>query len=170
MIQPPEKSEYNEFYQGYINTLPKGDIVQFLEDQKNELVTLLHVLPEGMEDHSYADGKWTIKQVVRHIIDTEMVFLYRVLAISRDVNSDLPGMNQDVYVDNANDDESSLAEMIDQFDKVRETSISMIRSIPDTALTNHGKASGFPLSVRAGIYILAGHAEHHKTILTERYL
>lgn len=170
MIEKPEQSEYNEFYQGYIDRVKTKDIIEFLKTQRKSIVRLFNSIPEDRISYKYGVDKWSVKQVVRHIIDTEIVFGYRVHTIAKNKGAELPGMDQDEYMDNSNDTTNSFESLIDEFNNVRRGNIAMIENLDPVVYLNMGKASGFPVSVRANIYILAGHAEHHKFILKERYL
>ena len=170
MIDKPDESEYNEFYQGYIDKVKTKDVLEFLKVQRRSLSRLFGSISEDVAAYRYAADKWSIKQVLRHIIDTEIVFAYRIHAIARGVQTALPGMDQNDYMNHSNDVGNTFTSLIDEFNNVRKANISMLESLDSSVYNNVGTASGFPVSLRAKIYILAGHAEHHKSILKERYL
>jgi len=123
----------------------------------------------GKADYAYADGKWTVKQVLGHMADTERVFAYRALAFSREA-IELPGFDQDVYMEKATFNTRNLEDIADEFKTVRESSLYLFRSLSDEQQIQKGIASGNPVSVRALAYMIAGHEMHHIKILKERYL
>jgi uncharacterized damage-inducible protein DinB len=170
MIEKPESNEYNEFYQGYIDRVKSKDVVEFLKTQRKSMVRLLNSITEDRYSYKYAVDKWSVKQVLRHIIDAELVFAYRIHSIAKNPSAELPGMDQDQYMDNTNDLKNSFEALVDEFNAVRKASILLVENLDESVMLNMGKASGFPLSVRAAVYILAGHVEHHKAVLKENYL
>ena len=169
MIPKPEKNEYNPFYQGYIDLVVDKDIVAFLKEQKKELEEFFTSLSEEKQNYSYADGKWTIKQVLRHMIDTERVFGYRAMCLARGEKQNLPGFEQDDYIETADDSENQFEYLVGEFVSLRNSNILMIQNLPDSSYSNLGSMSGNPASYRAAIFILAGHAAHHLNVLKERY-
>ncbi|MDP4680312.1 MAG: DinB family protein [Cyclobacteriaceae bacterium] len=170
MLERPGQEEYNEFYQGYINRVKSKDVIEFLKVQRRTLSKLLNSISEDRISYRYAEGKWSVKQVLRHIIDTEIVFAYSVHAISKNNSIELPGMDEQEYMDNTDDNGNSFEQLVEEFNNVRKATISMIESMHPSSFLKIGKASGFSISVRAKIFILAGHAEHHKFVLKEKYL
>ncbi|MFY0652064.1 MAG: DinB family protein [Cyclobacteriaceae bacterium] len=170
MIDRPDPSEYNEFYQGYIDKVKNKDVIEFLKVQRRTFSRLLNSLTDDRVHYRYAADKWTVKQVLRHVIDAEIVFASRLHAIAKCPGVTMPGMDQDAYMENTNDATVSFDLLVDEFNNVRKANISMIENLHESGYSNVGVASGFPISVRALLYILAGHAEHHKGILKERYL
>lgn len=169
-ITPPDKGEYHEFYQTYVNHSHDKDILPFLEQQGQDFVSMLHALPEDRHNYKYGPDKWTFKQLLRHIIDAERVFSYRAMAIARGDKAALPGMDQNEYVDGADDTNNSFADLIKEFDLMRQANILMFNNLSVVSFTNVGEASDVKVSVRALLYIIVGHLEHHRTIISERYL
>ncbi|PIB35136.1 hypothetical protein BFP72_06870 [Reichenbachiella sp. 5M10] len=170
-IAKPEKSEYNEFYQGYVDyTFHESDILGYLKAQRDEVMSLYESLPEEKLDHAYAEGKWTVEQLLRHIIDTERVFGYRAMCIARGDRTDLPGFDENDYVDQSDDSRNTRQDMLTEFIQVRNANMSMILNFSKEMLATVGNSNESPTSVRAIVYILGGHLAHHLTILKERYL
>jgi hypothetical protein len=166
----PEKNDYATFYEKYVALVPDADIVETLEGQLEDALALLRGVTEERAGYAYEPSKWSIKQVVGHIIDTERVFAYRALAIARGDEQPLPGMDQDEYMAGANFDETTLAGLLEQFEHLRRANVLMLRGFSDEAWSRRGTASGYEVTVRAVAYIMAGHVAHHVKILRERYL
>ncbi len=170
-LSKPAQSEYHEFYETYISKVPDGiDVTAFLEDQRIGLISTFENLPSEKQNYKYADGKWSIKELLRHIIDAESLFAYRAFTISKKTGVELAGMDQDDYMDGTNDSENSFQDLIEEFDLQRRSNIRMIQNIHDNTFEIIGNANGTPVSVRANVYIIAGHTEHHLEVLKERYL
>jgi len=165
----PDPSEYNPFYAGYVNAVPDGDIAQTLVAQKEDVLIWMDAATTQQADFRYAPGKWSAKEVVGHIIDTEWIFTYRALRFARGDQSPLPGMDQDMFMAGANFSDRSLADMRAEFSGLRTASSQLISSFPEEIFNRTGVASGFSFSVRAMCWIIAGHCQHHLHILNERY-
>ncbi len=133
------------------------------------LMCLLDRVPPERETYAYAEGKWTIRQIVGHLIDGERVFGYRALCIARGETQDLPGFDQDEYMPNAPYEHVELEDLLSEFRLVRLSNIAMLRTLDETAWTRMGMANGAPVSVRALVYIMVGHVRHHMGVLRERY-
>lgn len=171
MLKPPEKSEYHEFYETYVSKISKeDDVLEYLESQRVDLIDLMHDLPDEKQGYRYAPGKWTVKELLRHIIDAESVFAFRAFTISKNTGVELPGMDQDEYVAGTDDTQNSFVDLLNEFDLQRQHNIAMIKNLHETKLNIIGSANGTPVSVRANIFIIAGHTAHHIEILKERYL
>lgn len=166
----PSRGEYNEFYQGYIDQVPDGEIVDVLRSQQHRMKDLLSSFPESRVDYRYAEGKWSAKEVVGHIVDTEWIFTYRALRMARNDSTPLAGMDQNEVMEGANFDDRTLQSLMDEFDHLRSASIVLFSSFDEKIRSRLGTASGFSFTVRALLYIIAGHAEHHMRVLNERYL
>jgi hypothetical protein len=166
----PQTNEYAPYYEKYVSLVPEGDVVETLESQLDDTLALLRGVKEDREGFRYAPGKWSIKEVVGHVIDTERIFSYRALAIARGEQQPLPGMDQDEYMAGANFDELTLAGLLEQFEHLRRANVLMLRGLSEEAWTRRGTASDNEVSVRAIAYIIAGHEAHHVKILRERYL
>jgi uncharacterized damage-inducible protein DinB len=166
----PTPGEYAAYYEGYVSLVDGSDGVDTLIAQTAELRSALASLPEERGTYRYADGKWTIKELVSHVIDAERVFAYRLLRIARGDQTPLPGYDQDPYIETSNANNRSFASLVDEFDHVRRSNVLMIEAMDDEALLRTGTASDNAVSARALIAIMLGHARHHQTILVERYL
>lgn len=165
----PESSEYAPFYHGYISTVPDGDVIAFMRENGRELISTLSAVPEDRGGHRYGEGKWTIREVVGHMIDAERIFTYRALRMARGDKTPLPGFEENDYVRTAGSDARTIANLVDELHAVRESSLRLFESLPDDAWARRGTASNAEISVRAIAYIVAGHAAHHLRILRERY-
>ena len=165
----PQPDEYAGFFGRYIDGVPDGDIVSFLESQGRTTQKLLSSIDEERAGYRYAPGKWSIRQVVGHITDGERVFTYRLLAIARGEKQSLPGFEENDYVDNANFDDRSLAELAAGLAATRSATLALLRSLSDEAWERRGVANNNPISVRAIAWVTAGHERHHLGILRDRY-
>ena len=166
----PEQSEYALSYAQYIDLVPSGDFLQILHDQRRELVDLLSPLTEQQAEYRYAPGKWSIKEVLGHIIDAERIFCYRLLRFARADQTPLSGFEQDPYVQNGNFSARKLSDLLEEFSAVREATISLVRSLDHDAWLRRGIASHKEVSVFALAFIIAGHERHHRIILEKQYL
>ena len=166
----PEKTEYDAYYEKYVSLVEETDIVSALENQTSELQNLLAEISEEKSLYAYADGKWTIKELVGHLIDGERIFAYRALRIGRADLTPLEGFEQDGYIENANFNERTLAELTEELLWLRRANNLLFKNLDDTAWVRVGTASDAPVSVRALAYIMVGHIRHHANILRERYL
>ncbi len=166
----PEPTEYNAYYEKYVSLVPDGDIVETLTRQHDETRRLFSAVPESKGGHRYAPGKWTLREMIGHVIDTERVFAYRALRIARNDKTALPGFEQDDFIAGANFDSRTIADLVEEFSTVRQATLSLLRPLPAEAWLRVGTASGNPLSARAAAWIIAGHELYHHAILTERYL
>ena len=170
MISLPLPNEYNEFYQVYVNSIQENDVLVTLRKQLKAIPDLLWNIPSDKYHYAYADGKWTVKQVIQHINDIERVFSFRALSFARGDHQEMPGMDQDVYMAHIDTTKRAYSKMIDEFVSLRIATICLFEDLTPEQLTIFGTASGFPISVRALAAITAGHAQHHVNVLTERYL
>ncbi len=166
----PSADEYAPYFDRYIKLVPTDDLVGFTRDQIAETTALLSSISEEKAGSAYAPGKWTIKEVLGHMIDTERVFQYRAMSIARLDPTPLPGFDQDVWNPNGGFNECSFASLLDQWTLVRKAFVSFLESLPKDALLRRGRASDLPCSVRALCFIPAGHTVYHLAILKERYL
>lgn len=166
----PGPDEYFAYYEGYVSLVPEGHVVETLERQAGETLALLRSLPEERGGHRYGPGKWSVKQLVGHVIDAERVFSFRALAIARGERRPLPDMDQDAYMAGADFDARTLADLAEEFEAVRRSTLQLFRRLPHDAWQRRGIASDNEVSVRALAYITAGHEAHHVRILRERYL
>jgi len=164
------KSEYNVFYQPYIDAMTDIDLLEGLKLSGEAVNSFLLSIPAEKHGYAYAEGKWTVKDVLLHIIDTERIFAYRALRIARGDKAPLAGFEQDDYVLKAGANTRSFENLLKEYNAVRQTTMLLYESFDAETLLNIGKASGFPVSVRAIGYIICGHEKHHIKIIKERYL
>ena len=166
----PGTDEYAPFYETYVSLVPDGDVIETLERQTAETLALLRSVPEEKGAHRYGPGKWSVKQLVGHVVDTERVFAFRTLAVARGERRPLPGMDQDEYMAGADFDALTLAQLAEEFEAVRRSTLLLLRHLPPDAWGRRGTASEKEVTVRALAHIIAGHAAHHVRVLRERYL
>ena len=166
----PAPDEYAPFYESYIARVPDGDVVRLLGSQIDETIAFLRAIPESKGDHRYADGKWSIRETIGHMIDAERVFAYRALRFSRGDEIPVEGFDENLYVAAATFGRRSLGHLIAEFEFVRRSTIAMLEPLDETEMTRVGVANGKPVSVRALAFITAGHELHHVAILKDRYL
>ncbi len=166
----PEPSEYAPYYGGYISRVADGNIVEILGRQIVNTVALLHGLSDAQGRSRYAPEKWSIKEVVGHLIDSERVFGYRALRFARNDQTALSGFEQNDYVQEAAFDEQSLSDLASEFEHVRRGNLHLLRGLNAEAWGRRGEANGNPVSVRALAYIIAGHELHHVEIIRTKYL
>jgi len=164
----PQPDEYAPYYQKYVSLVPEGDILGTLEKQSPDTAALL-ARHETDGDFRYAPGKWSVKESLGHIIDTERVFAYRALRIARNDKTPIEGFEQDDYVKFGPFGQSSLALLVEEFASVRRATLSLFRGLDEAAWTRRGVANKNEVSVRAVAYIIAGHELHHRGIFRERY-
>jgi uncharacterized damage-inducible protein DinB len=169
MINKPPPDEYPPFAAVYINQVETTDVIGLLEQLKDSTYKLFNSLSDDQAMHAYAAGKWTLKQVLGHMIDTERTFAYRAFVFSRN-NIELPGFDQDIYVDNTDFNRQSIQNLASEFKAVREANLFLYKAFTDEQLLRKGVASGHPVSVRGLVYMIAGHELHHLKIIQERYL
>jgi hypothetical protein len=169
MTRRPEQAEAATYYFTYIDQVPGDDVVGVLEAQLEE-TTFFRGISEVASLYRYAPGKWSIREVLSHINDTERVFLSRAFWFARGFDTPLPSFDQDVAIGSAHADNVPWASHVDEFRTIRQASLSFFRNLPAEAWGKAGIASGNPFTVRALAFILAGHAAHHVAILRERYL
>jgi DinB superfamily len=166
----PAKSEFLPYYERYIALVPAGDVISTLTGQMGETQALLRALPASVATYRYAPGKWSVNEVVGHLIDSERIFANRALRFARNDATPLPGFEQDDYVRNATFDAYPLAELASEFDTVRRSTLHLFRHMDEQAWTRRGLANNAEVSVRALAYIIAGHELHHLELLRTRYL
>ncbi|HZM14844.1 MAG TPA: DinB family protein [Candidatus Krumholzibacteria bacterium] len=170
MLARPEATEYAPYYGKYIGALPEGDILEILASQNRQTLQLLEQLGEEKGNFSYAPGKWSIKQVIGHLCDTERVFSYRALAFARNDRTPLPSMEQDDYVAASNVQRRTLRSVAAEFGSIRAATLSLFQSVEGDMWLRRGTASDCEFTVRTLPYIIAGHELHHMKVVRERYL
>jgi hypothetical protein len=166
----PDRSEAAEYYFTYINQVTGTDICAILETQRDETAAELRAIPEDRSHHRYAPGKWSLREVLGHLNDTERMFVFRAFWFARGLDAPLPSFDQDVAVAAAGSEARTWSSLIDEFQAVRGSTLSFFQTLPAEAWSRRGIASGSPFTVRALAFITAGHVTHHMRIVRERYL
>nr|WP_263323397.1 DinB family protein [Neobacillus sp. Marseille-Q6967] len=170
MLQRPTENEYPTYYQPYLNLVSEGDLVKLLKDNLKEMITLFEGISDEEALHRYAQGKWSVKEVLGHITDTERIMSYRLLRVSRGDQTPLAGFNETDYVEAAQTNNLPMKAILEDFKATRNATITQIQNTPVKAWNNQGNANGMPITTRAIAYIIAGHEMHHRKIVEERYL
>lgn len=169
MSQRPQADEFPVYYKGYIDTVA-DDVLLELENQIESLPKFLSAISEEKASFAYAEGKWTIKEVLGHMLDTERIMSYRALCFARRDETALPGFDENVYVKHAHFNDRTLQSLLDEFVVLRKSTMYLLKSFNQEELNRSGISNDKPITVRALIFILAGHVNHHQHILKERYL
>ena len=170
VISKPDAPEHDPYYSRYINLVKGSDILQSLSVQIDGSAAFLRAIRDSKSTYRYAPGKWSVNEVVGHVIDTERVFAYRALTFARNDRTALPGMEQDDWIRGSSLDSVPLAELISEFECVRRANIYFFQHLSAEAWMRRGKANNAEVSVRALAYIIAGHELHHMQILGSKYL
>jgi hypothetical protein len=168
-VRPPA-NEHHPYYGKYIALVPESDGIAALENQLADMTPLLEGLSEAQGSLRYAPGKWSVKQVVQHVLDAERVFAYRALRFARADRTPVPGFDENTYAETAGADGRTLRSLADELALVRRANVEMFRGLEPVAWTRLGIANENEVSVRALAFIIAGHARHHVGLLRERYL
>jgi len=169
-MKRPQPGEYGEYYQAYIELTRGVDYLQNLQDSGDQLIAYMQSLDNSKWDYTYAKDKWTVKQVIQHLIDCDVVFLYRALTVVRgDTETSLPGFDQEVFAKNSLGDTTRPKEIIEMFRNLRSLTISMFKGFDNARLDKKGKANGNPVTPLSVAFIIAGHTYHHLNILKEKY-
>ena len=169
-IPRPDTGEYAPYFGTYISQVPDGDVMTLLERQIGETDAMLRNLTEAQAGTRYAEGKWSIREVIGHLADAERVFCYRALSFARGDTQPLPGFDENAYVPAANFDARTLDSLAGEFTAVRRATVAFLETLDADAALRRGTANNLELSARAIAYIIAGHERHHVKILRERYL
>ena len=169
MIEKPNESEYAPFYAGYIAKIPAESLLEILDRQSGQLRDLASAATPEQQRFRYAPGKWSVREVVGHLIDGERVFGYRAFRISRGDQTPLPGFDENQYVAASGYDQRDLAAIVDEFALVRAANLVLLKGLSEDDWRRTGTANNHPISVRALAFIMAGHVEHHVGILRDRY-
>jgi len=166
----PAKSEFLPYYERYIALVPDGDVISTLTTQMTDTQSLLRALPASVATYRYAPDKWSVNEVVGHMIDSERIFTGRALRFARNDATPIPGFEQDDYVRNATFDAYPLSDLASELEAVRQSTVFLFRHMDEEAWTRRGLANNAEVSVRALAFIIAGHELHHREILSARYL
>jgi len=170
MISKPQPGEYAPYAAGYIAKVPSGPIIEILEYLKDSTYNFFARMTSEQADYAYADGKWTLKQLLGHMIDTERVFSFRVLCFSRGDKNPLPGFEQEDYVANSTYDTRSIQDLASEFKALRTANVYLYNSLTDEQSEITGIASNHPVSVRALVYMTAGHELYHLDLIKSLYI
>jgi hypothetical protein len=168
--QRPDPSEASDYYFRYIDQVPSGDILGTLREQQGSAGALFRAIDASHADRRYAEGKWTLREVVGHLADTERLFLMRAFWFARGFDTPLPSFDQNVAIATGGFETRDWTRLIDDFAAARASSVAFFEGLPDDAWNRRGVASDNPFSVRALAWLMAGHVEHHTRIVRERYL
>jgi len=168
-IERPKADEHSPYFARYIDRVPDGNLIALLESQFADTRALLERVPREREDFAYAEGKWSVKEVVGHLADSERVFAYRALRFARGDATELAGYDENAWVANAGFGRQRLADLVDEFSAVRASTIRFVKSLNAEELARRGVANGNGITVRALVYIIAGHERHHVGLFRERY-
>lgn len=165
-------NEYAPYFSQYIDPIVANgkSIIENLEESQQAFEELFSDIPFEKQSYVYAEGKWTLKELIQHIIDTERIFCYRALCFSRNDTTSLPGFDQDLFIAEGNANDRPFDELLNEMDVVRKATIALFHSFSEDALQRMGIGSGNTMSVRAAGCIIAGHQNHHASIAKERYL
>ena len=164
------KTEYSSFNATYINALDGISLIEGLEKGLHQMLSFLSTIPYEKLEFRYAEAKWTIKDILLHLIDAERIFAYRALRIGRRDSTPLPGFEENDYVSNANANGRSLESLIEEFQLVRKSTLILFENFSDEQLAYLGTSSSHSISVRAIGFLISGHQNHHLKIIQERYL
>lgn len=168
MITKPKPGDYSPFAAGYVGLVGDNDVINMLEQQLESSYNLFSNLTDQQGLHAYAPGKWTVKQALGHMIDTERTFAYRALVFSRN-HIELPGFDQDIYVNNTDFNNQHIKDLAEEFRALRQANLYMIKGFSDEQLNRTGIASNHLFTVAAFVFMLAGHERHHLNLFKERY-
>lgn len=163
-------NEYSNFNATYIKAAANVELIEELEICLHEFIRFVQNIPMDKFDYRYAEGKWTIKDIIQHVIDTERIFAYRALRISRNDATPLPGFEENDYVENTKANERGIQDLLAEFSAVRYATLFLFKSFSEEQLKRMGTASGTAISVRAIGFIIIGHQKHHQNVFQERYL
>ena len=166
----PSSGDYSSYYENYLKLIKGDDILRILNEQNKSTQDILNSFSEHRGNYRYTDGKWTVKEVVGHLLDTERIFAYRALCIARGEKKSLPGFNQDDYVSEGNFNRRELFEITYEYRLLRESNLLLFRSFTPEMLKLKGFANESSVSVLAILFIIAGHEKHHMNVLKEKYM
>jgi hypothetical protein len=163
-------TEFHSYFKSYMDKVGDISLKEALDIGWEDTISFFESIPESKLNFRYSKGKWTIKDILLHLIDAERAFSYRALQFARSDNADLEGFDENIFVENAQANSRTLLSLIGEYDKVRQSSIYLFNSFSNDVLKRTGKANGKTLSIRAAGFLICGHEIHHKEIIKERYL
>ncbi len=169
-MKRPQVNEHPAYYTHYIGLVKGDNILKQLEDQVIDIQAIISEIPEEKENYAYASGKWTIKEVLGHIIDTERIMAYRALRFARKDKTALPGFDENEYVANSDYNKRTLYDIAHEFAIVRESNLALFKHFNEEALDQRGTANNNEATVRAILFMIAGHANHHLNVIKTKYL
>jgi uncharacterized damage-inducible protein DinB len=170
VVQRPNNNEFPDYYVPYVGLVPEGDILSILKENLENVISLFEGISVEDEHFRYEPGKWSIKEVLCHMADTERIMSYRLLRVGRGDKTPLAGFDENDYIAGAQMSDLPLKNVLADFLAVRKATITLIENMPEAAWTNVGNANNLGVTARAIAYIIAGHEIHHRNIVTERYL
>lgn len=169
-MQKPQQGEYeNEYLKFYIDAVPGDDAIASLKSLTGTTKETLQSIDEAKANYAYSEGKWSVKEVLGHIIDTERVFMYRAFCISRGEQQSLPGFDQDEYVENGRYAEKTIADILEEYSAVRQATLMFCKNLTGSDLDRSGFANGKRINVRSLLFACAGHEIHHVNVLKSKY-
>lgn len=166
----PDQADYGSYYHLYISQVAHDDLLPALQEMHNETQAFIASIPEEKEGYAYAEGKWTLKQVVQHVIDTERIFAYRALCIARGDKTEFSGYDENEYARQAPTTSRTLTEMAREFLYVRNATLALFNTLDEDMLNRRGHANGVPMTPLAIGFIIAGHERHHMNVIRTKYL
>jgi hypothetical protein len=169
-VKDLESTEYPSYFQGYISKVGDTPLLQGLEEGKLDTISFFITIPVEKQLFRYAEGKWTPKEILLHLIDSERMFCFRALSFARSENADLPGFDENEFAANSHANERSVDDLINEFVAVRDASVELFRSFSNDIMKQRGRANNNVVSVRACGFLICGHEIHHREIIRERYL
>jgi uncharacterized damage-inducible protein DinB len=164
------ENEYSGNFGNYIKEAGDGKLIEELEISLHDFIRFVQDIPLDKFDYRYAEGKWTIKDIIQHIMDAERIFVYRALRFSRNDKTALPGFEEDDYAANVDSNRRSIQDLLTEFSALRHSTLLFYKSLSEEQLKRIGTASGNQISVRALGFVLIGHQKHHQKVFQERYL
>ena len=166
----PAITDYPEYYRNYINLVPEGDIIQIIESQLEDTKSLLSGITKEQADFRYAEGKWSVLEVVGHVMDTERIMNYRILRMARGDQTPLSGYDDERYVEASFFSSRTIADLLAEWTIVRAATVALLKGLPKDAWERTGFANNGEFTVNSIAYIIAGHERHHAGLLKSRYL
>ena len=170
VVDKPQSTEYAAAFARYVARVDETDVLAAMARQKDEVLAAFGKVRGASERYRYADGKWSVREMVGHLVDTERIMGYRAVCVARGETVSLPGFDENTYVANASFDDCPLAELLDEFAHVRDGHVAFFRHLSPAAWLRTGLANANPISVRALAFVMVGHPRHHLAVFQERYL
>lgn len=167
----PQKEDYPAYFGHYLSQIsPEEPILNILQDRLDTYVATFKKMPEDQLLYRYAEGKWSIKEIIGHLIDAERIMAYRALRFARNDKTDIPGFDENIYVPAGKFDARNIEDLLHEWQTVRAATISLLNSLDEESLARGGKANGLYCTANAMLYIIAAHQEHHINVINDRYM